>query len=369
MSRSVARLGPVAVHAEVLLVGLGIGATLGPSAGLGAGLAILLHEVGHAAAAALAGRRGPLRLHLASGEAYLDDDTSGPGVPLVLLAGAGLGGPLGWALGGALLGSGAASARALGESLRVFVLVWSAYQLAPVPVTDGGALLRRAASRWVGPLSAWRGTWALAAGGMAVAVLYVPFTLVLWLAGLALVLGRSEAGHVWALEAYARVEAGALDRAVVLARRAPRYLSARDRARVAEVGLYAALEREDEAAVEALLERLDPCAPRAVEATTWLLRRGRDLGAVVAERIHDAVDRERAPHLEREPYAELSFRHAIHEATRLRPESALGLLERAVAHGYDDAFRIEAEGGFDALRAHPRHARLLAGLRGGGGGG
>lgn len=366
--RTVVRLGPIRVHWEVLLVALVVAAAARPSVAVGLLVAIVLHEVGHAVAARAFPREGSekgIRIQLGSGAPYLGpEEVLHARDAAVLLAGPLLGGALAGLAGHAAALEGGAALRDVGAMTRALAGVWTAYQLAPLPVTDGGVLLRRGLSPRLGALPAWRLSWA---AGLLYAlgfVLWSPYFLepVVWLLGLSVILGRSEWGHVRHLEAWQAYRKGDLSRAVSLA--TVEHLPQADRARLAELGLHAALELDDVAGVERLVDRLGPAHPLRLEAVTWLLRKDRDLGALLAERTHDAVDAGKAAGIDRERYGDLSFRHAILEASRLRPESALGLIERALDHGFDDRDRLLAEGALDRLRGHPRFVRLLERLPG-----
>ena len=133
-----------------------------------------------------------------------------------------------------------------------------------------------------------------------------------------------------------------------------------------ELGLASALELEDDKAVESLAARLPPYHRAALGAAEWLLRRDRAYGARIAERALEAVDHERVREgeIDRERFADLTFWFAIHEAEALRFDSALGLLERAVAFGFDDLDRLEAEGRFATLFERARFVALVDRLRG-----
>lgn len=359
----VSRLGPLRLHWEVLLVALAIGLSQRPEHGVGFLLVVALHEAGHGLLSALwpaAGAERGLRLQLGSGAPYLSEVASTARDIVVLVGGAFLG--FGLALGFSFfvdLEPGPWSDLYL--PLRSYGATWLIYQLSGLPVSDLGVGLRRSLGpRW-GHLRVWWAEWALGAavGGALVASSPTWIEPVAWLGGLAVLLARGESAHIRHLEAFEAMERGQLERCLklVLGYRGGRAF----RGPLAELGVHAALELEHTSAVERLAEDLHPTAPLRLEAVVWLLRRDRDVGALFAERAHDRVDEDRAPQLDLERYADLSFYHAVFEARHLRPESAMGLLERAAKHGFSDRERWSAEGAFDAIRHRPRFLRLLDG--------
>lgn len=366
---AVAKLGPLRVHAEVVLVALGIGLWTTPEAGLAFFWAVLLHEVAHSALSALFTRpnaESGLRLQLGSGVPYLSDNEPLSSRDLaVLLAGPVLGAALGLGLAQALLAQPQAFFQRLGPSLIAFALIWNVFQLSPLPVADGGVILRRQLGSRLGRLRMWRLGWGL---GLAMGLALMAFSPaliepVVWLLGLSIFLARSEVGHVRLLEAYEAYDAGDPRRALEVIAQAPSHLPRPDRARLAELGLHAAFDLEDPGRVEGFIDALPGAHPLRLEAVTWLLRRDSAVGARAAERVHDAVDAEQLSLLDSEGYADLTFYHAVHEALHLRPESSLGLLERAVARGFKDRDRIEAEPSFDRLRTYPRFRSTLEQLK------
>ncbi|MEO1229768.1 MAG: hypothetical protein AAFZ18_12745 [Myxococcota bacterium] len=352
------QLGPLRLHWEVVLVALGVGVLGRPSLGAALAIVIVTHELGHAIAAALlrvrglAGTRMLLPIQLGSGVSYLPESSLDVRGGAVLLAGLGLGFPSALAI-GALIQDPVGSA-----DLRTVAEVWLVFQLVPAPVTDGGVLAQRLLEPRLGRVRSWWLGWALAAGVVSLLVWRWPGQLpvIAWLSGLAVLLGRSEAAHVRHLEIYDAFEAERWNEVIKAALRTR--LPPRERLAVAELGIHAGFELGDEAAVSELLLRLPAGQQLALEAATWLLRRGRADGAVFAERIHHRVDGGRP--VDAEAYADLAFFHAVYAAHQGHQETALGLLERAVEHGFDDADRWRAEGAFEGLRDHPRHRQLEA---------
>lgn len=337
-----------------------------PGFGVAVVVAVTLHEGAHALTAALLGRPARLRLQLGSGAAYLQTDRRLDGTDTaVLLAGSGLGGPAGWCLGfGLFHGVSGPYLPGFGAALMDVSVGWSLYQISPLPVTDGGVLLReRLEPRW-GAVRAWQATWVLGGLYAALWVAGSPRLLepCIWLLGLAVVLGRSEMGYVRRVEAFQALQRGQPQAALRRALEAPKSLPKHERHALARLGVYAGLQIEDAEGVEQLIVDVPAAAPEGLDAITWLLRLDRDSGGPAAERVHDSVDGERAGAFDRERYADMSFYHAIFEARRLRPESALGLLERAAAHGFDDRDRLELEGAFERLRRHPRFRAVADGL-------
>lgn len=367
MSAAVLPLGPIRVHVEVGLVALMIGVVVDPPVGLAFAIVVLLHELGHAMVAALwPAADGDLRvrLQLGSGTAYL------PRVPAplrdaaVLLGGAAIGLAVQLSLAFALDQGPHGFWRAVGDGLAGIGWSWTLYQISPAPTADGGALLRRIWARRFGRRRVGFGCWvafALLAGGV-LAIRPDLLEPVVWLVGLALLLARSESAHLAAAEVYDAFEAGQLDEAVRRAERAVARLPRAERARVAEIGVHAGIERGRAEAVLVLARELPAGSLLWLEAIRWLLARDVDGAAVEAERLHDGVDADRVRLDDDEAYAELCLAHAAFEAGHLRPESALGLLERAVDKGFDHRDRIHAEGAFTRLREHPRYARALARL-------
>lgn len=353
------RLGPLRFHWEVALVVAGLCALAGPSFGAAFLAVLALHELGHTSVALILGVRGPdpkavLRLQLGSGASDLPEGSFSSKDGAVLLGGPALG------LLGALVLAAALDERApeTASAVRTSAFVWSVFQMVPAPVTDLGALLTRVLQpRW-GRLRLWWGGWGLGALSVLALVATGPEWLgvIGWLTGLAILLGRSEAAHVRHLEIYDAFEAERWSEVLRAARRAQ--LPAREGVAVAELGVHAALEMEDADGVAELLERLPTGRPLALDAARWLLQRNDARGAAYAERLHDRVDRGGA--VASSIYAELAFYHAIQAARGHQHETALGLLERAATHGFDDRDRWCAEGAFEPFRNHPRYRRLTA---------
>jgi hypothetical protein len=151
----------------------------------------------------------------------------------------------------------------------------------------------------------------------------------------------------------------------VLARvkKLPEYLDKDDRAKLVELGLFAAKELGDAESAFELSAQLPPFRPVVMSTGEWLLTLGNSGGAKIAQRALDALDQERTKittEEERERYADLTFRYAVYEARELRLESALGLLERAASLGFADRDRIEAEPAFRPLADNPRWTKVLS---------
>ena len=358
-------LGPIRLHAEVVLVAGAVAIAVGPWWGLALVGAVLCHELGHAMSSALwpaPGAELGVRVQLGGGGAYLGAQVRPVRDAVVLVGGTALGLALGWGLATLLALGPRAPSAPLARVLPPTVVLWSVFQLLPFPPLDGGTLLVRVLGPRLGRRRTWWLGWGLGAATWAALVLLVPSARepAVWLAGLAVVLGRSEAAHLTALEVYDAYAAGHWGLAVDRAEAAMDRLPTAQRREVARVGLHAALERGRGEGVGALVARLPPGDPAALEAITWLLGRDMDAGGVEAERLHDAVDAERVGGIPDDVYADLCLYHAIHEARRLRPESAIGLLERAVDHGLDARTRVTAEPAFAALADRPRYRQVVA---------
>lgn len=331
-------------------------------------LAIVIHELGHALVARAAGGRGPVVLQLTGGGTYLSDLPGPKAQSAVLLAGPAAG-VLTFALGHALAGRFEGQYLAyFGGYLRFMAALWSIFQLLPFPPLDGGLLLRRVILGRLGSATtAWRLGWVLGFAAVLLLVSLEPRIMeaAVWLTGMTVLLGRAEAGYVRHVDAFSAWQRGEYKDVVRRVRSLPDYLEAADKVGLLELGVAAAIELEDEAAVEDLVAKLPAAHASCVKAAEWLLRRGRPFGARLAEQAFDALDAERvtAAQIHRADWADLAFRLAIFEAEALKDSSALGLLERATALGYDDLDRIEAEGAFDRIRENPRWHEVLAGIR------
>lgn len=365
MRPAVVPLGPLRVHIEVGLVGLAIGAIAGPPSGLAFVLALALHECGHALLAPLSGLSLSalrVRLQLGNGAAYLPRDCGRLAEVAVLVGGAAAGYGLIWIVSDQLMAQPRQSfAAATGYGLHYMGTVWTLYQLSPAPTADTGALLRR---WYAGRVGRRRLGWILWAASATLALILIAlrpaaFEPVVWLAGLVFILGRGEAAHLAAAEVYDAYDRGRHQQAVQLALDALPKLPRSERTRVAEIGLHAALEQRDRKGVAKLVSETPSGALLHLEAVSWLLTRDVDAGGLEAERLHDGVDSDRIAVADEEAYGELCFRHAAFEAQRLRPASALGMLERALEYGFDGGARLEAEGAFERLREHPRFMRVL----------
>ena len=275
-------------------------------------------------------------------------------------------GLLGWLL---FAASTTPLGRTAGWELRHAAFLWTAFQIIPFPPTDGGLLLCRWLEQKTGSATAaWRIAWAVALASSLLAVTLWPRALfpALWLIALAMALGRTEAGFVRHLDAFQAFERGEHRAVLEHVAKLPRWIAARDRAPLAALGLRSALELEDPAAVERFAAELPAHHQEVVRAATWLLASGRESGARLAERALDALDAERTQPgpAELERWADLAFYLAVFEAEGMRPESALGLLERAADLGFDDLARLETEPRLARVSAHPRFTRLTERLGG-----
>lgn len=373
------RLGPLHVRWDYLLVLLGTGVVAGltradPVGGLtvaGAlALAIAVHELGHSVAARAHGRPLSVVLQLTGGSSYVSGLGRRPAVATVLLAGP-LAGLLTFGAGELLVRSFPGQYAAfLGGHLRSMALIWSVYQLLPFPPLDGGLLLRRVLLARLGSATlAWRVGWALGFAAVLLLVSLEPRLLepAVWLTGMAVILGRAEAGYVRHVDAYGAWERGEHREVVRRVRALPDYLDTADQVALLELGVAAALEIEDEGAVEDLAAKLPAAHPSCVKAAEWLLVRDRAFGARLAEQALDALAAERvqADRVERDHWADLAFRLAIHEARALEDQSALGLLEQAQGLGFDDVDRLEHEPAFERVHGNPRWAALVDRMRSG----
>lgn len=347
-------LGPIRVRLEVLPIVLGVGLLSGSWQYALAFLAsIAIHEVGHAFAAQLYGSRAPLTLQLTGGGSYVRELPSVQSKIFVLLAG-----PIASAIFAAL-------SIFAGPEFFYVAMVWAVYQSMPFPPLDGGQILRIILSeRGVGATFAWRLGWLL---GFAIAVGLVLLDSnnlqpVVLLSGMALILGRGESGYVRHLDAYALWEKGEHRALLARVKNVPQYLDREDRARLLELGLFAAKEVDDPSAAEELAAQLPPFRPVVMSTGEWLLIRDHPAGAKIAQRALDALAEERVKLTvpeDRERYADLTFRYAVFEARALRMDSALGLLERAAEFGFSDRDRAEAEPAFKAFLATPRWTKVL----------
>ncbi len=339
---------------------------------LGAALAvvIIIHELGHALGATVVGLPFSVILQLTGGLAYLGSQDSRGKQAVILLAGP-VAGFVSFALGGVLVAQFPGELTGyFGALVQSMAVLWSVYQLLPFPPLDGGLLLRRTVLvRWVSATAAWRLCWVFGAAAGLLIVALEPRLLEagVWLAGMTVILGRAEAGHVRhvdAFDAWQREDYGEVLRRV---RGLPDYLHAEDRRALLGLGVSAGIELEDLAAVEEFAARLPAAHVSCVRAAEWLLVKKRDFGARLAEQAFDALDAERVSEAEidRDRWSDLAFRLAIHEARALKAGSALGLLERAHRLGFDNVDRLQAEGTFEELRENPRWTRLIQFMRSG----
>jgi Zn-dependent protease len=331
-------------------------------------LALFAHESAHYfMAVGVGGASAPLTLQVTGGGSYVRSIDSKAKTIMVLAAG-----PVASAL-----------LAVLALNLRLFVFeetplfsgffgalfyasaIWTIYQLTPFPPLDAGQILRVAlAPKYMGATAAWRVGWAL---GFVAAGAWVLFDVknaepAVLLTGMALILGRAEAGYVRHLDAYAAWEKRDYKRVIELVQRVPDYLDKSDRWSLLELGMFAAMESEDAASLETIAQKLPPHRPVVMKAAEWLLVRGKAFGAKIAQHALDALDHEvvKPNPEEKERFADVAFRFAVYEVKEGRVESALGLLERAVGLGFKDVDRIKADSDLARLETHPRFSAILA---------
>ena len=361
-------LGRLRIRLDVLAVVAG--ALLVSDATIAGALLIVIavHELGHAAAALLVTGRFSVTLQLTGASVYVRRIENKHHQAFVLVAGS-LAGLVPVGVGSALIIQyPGAWPGVFGAVLRYCAVVWSCFQLLPFPPMDGGILMRRVIlSDRASATRVWRASWA--AGFTIVAALVALESSLLepavWLTGMVVILGRSEAGYVRHMDAFAAWERGDFAEVIRWVRSMPDYVVRVDQIAILELGVAAARELEDAAAVEDFAARLPAAHATAVGAAEWLLLHRRSFGARLAEQAFDALDAERVSGatIDRERWGDLAFRLAIFEAEQLKMESALGMLERAAELGFDDVDRLEAEGAFARLVDRPRYARLLHRLR------
>lgn len=362
-------IGPVRLRIDFLLIPIGVALATQIPMGVAFFVAILAHELGHAIARrVVTGAPFVLYLQIGGGGSYVRDVTDARRQNLVLIAG-----PLASlvpAIVGHVVVHTVASTEVAwwGASLRFASLTWTAFQALPFPTLDVGLMLRRwLLKKTESATLAWRIGWLL---GFTVVVLVVTidFSLIawaLWLTLVAVLLGRAEATYVRHVDAFAAWERRDHLTVLVIVEKAPERTRREDLLPLVQLGLASALELEDDKRVETLAAKLPAHHPSALGAGEWLLRRDRPYGAKLAEHALEAVDHERVKRheIDAERYADLTFRYAIFEASELRLDSALGLLERAVDFGFDDLDRIEAEGSFAPIAQRSRYLVLLERLR------
>lgn len=352
------RLGPVHLHLEVLVLAAVLGAILSPAGGAAVLLVLLTHELAHALAAGLTGGPWHLRLQLGHGGSYLPDGPFDGRRFLVLLAGPVLGVLLGLGLGAALTAVHAQ----LGQFTQIGAVTWLGLQLLPWPVTDVGSVWVEGLGPRFGVLRVWWSGWlvgVMIAAGVVVLQPALLVPVVVW-AGLSVLLARNELAHLRHLKVYEAFEAGKYAE-VVAAARSPHWPSPL-RSAVAELGLHAALELDDEEGLAHLLPALDERSVIALEAATRLLQKAHAAGARAADRFHARVDGS-PKGVDVERYVELTYRHAVVSAREGRTATALGLLERALELGFDEFDRFEAEPAWQDLGPEPRLAAIRARLR------
>ena len=331
-------------------------------------MAILLHEVGHALAGYWASGRFSLTVQLTGGSIYIRRIPERGRQAIVLLAGPVAGVisvGLGWVLAARNFGTWLGM---FGSALRDYGLLWSCFQLLPFPPMDGGILVQRVLFSWEGrAIRVWQISWAAGLAVVIGAVAIEPRLLepAIWLTGMAVILGRSEAGYVHHLDAYTAWEQGHFKDVIRRVRGMPDYMVRDDKISLLELGIAAARELDDVRTVEDFASRLPAAHPTAVGAAEWLLMHERPFGARLAEQAFDALDAEMvsAREIDHERWGDMAFRLAIFEAQELKLESALGMLERAVDLGFDDVDRLEAEGAFGRLKERPRFQDVCARAR------
>ncbi len=361
-------IGPIRLRIDFLLIPAGVALATQVPLGVAFFLAILVHELGHAIARrVVTGAPFVLYLQVGGGGSYVRDVTDARRQNLVLVAGP-VASLLAALIGHVVVKTAASTELAWwGASLRFAALVWTVFQALPFPTLDVGLMLRRwLMKKTESATLAWRIGWLLGFTAV-VLVVTIDFSLIawaLWLTLVAVLLGRAQATYVRHVDAFAAWERRDYKTVLAMVEKAPERTRRDDLLPLVELGLAAALELEDDKRVETLAAKLPSHHPSALGAGEWLLRRGRPYGAKLAEHALEAIDHERVkPHeVDRERYADLTFRFAIHEASEGRHDSALGLLERAVEFGFDDVDRIEAEGSFGALKTRSRYLAVVARL-------
>jgi Zn-dependent protease len=357
-------IGRVRVRLEVVPIILGIAVIVHWEIALAFLVAVVLHEAAHwGVARALGGPSQSLILQVTGGGSYIRAIESTKKRIAVLAAGP--------------MASGAATLLALlaaifggpsiGKHASFFFYanaVWTMYQLTPFPPLDGGQILRvLLAPRFTSATTAWRVGWA---AGFVVAGAWVLVDLsyaqpVILLVAMALILGRGEAGYVRHLDAYAAWEKGDHAKVIRLVKKVPDSIDRNDRRTVLELGVFSAMELEDAAALEEITRQLPAHRPVVMKAAEWLLQRDNPYGAKLAQHALDALDQELTKPMpdELEAFADLLFRYAVYEARAFHPDSALGLLERAIDLGFRDADRLRADADLTAVESHPRYRTLV----------
>ena len=343
------------------MVMVGVGLYAGVINAVALAVVIALHELGHALASPQ-----PFRLYLqmTGGVDYIKQAEGGRR-PVVLLAGLGLGASA--IAFGLLVGRMGGVGVEIGLGLFQAGLIWTGFQLMPFPPMDGGLLIEPRLSKLVGS-AVWcfRLQWLLGALLVGALVWVMPQLLepAVWLTGMAVILGRSYAGYIRHLDAYRSWEKGEHAAVLQKVKSAPEYLDKRDRAPLLELGVLSAIELGDAQAIERFAGQLPAYHSATVKAADWLLRHDKPYGAQLAERAFDALDAEvvKRAQIEEDRWADLALRLAVFEAVELRPESALGLLERALDLGFDNLDRLEAEGALKSLHESPRWEKIISRL-------
>jgi hypothetical protein len=309
---------------------------------------VALHELGHGVVgAALANK--PLRfdLQLGAADAYLSPSDR-PAVRWTV-TGFGLLLSLTYAAVRTGLGLDASAAWA-----------WLAYQVFPLPASDGGVLLRDAWSRrGQGHIDAYRRTFLV--GGVSLAALLAAlwtadvmgaFGLALALGALGVIVAETERPALVHLEAHRAWSEGRYTDVFAWTDRMRRG-SRRLKQLVRELAVRSAMETRELDRVDRYGATLPPSDPARLDAAELLLDHDHEAGARWAE---DAVaDLERAPGAwsdgQREQLRSVLVRFALYESRSARPRSAAAMLERAQSLGpVDLEWLAYAEGG----------ARLLA---------
>ncbi len=361
------RLGAVCVRWDVIIVLVAMSIISHWTTALGFFLVLAIHELGHALAAYKFSGKFTYIIQLTGGISYLRNESSAFGQRAILLAGP-LSGLIPLGIGHLLvLWNPNYEVARLGAVLQFCAILWSLFQLSPFPPMDGGILLRCTLGAKLGNATwAWRLGWLLGFASVVLAVaadqnLLEPLA---WLTGMAVILGRSDAGYVRHLDAYAAWERGDYREVVNRVEKLPDYLALEDQIALMDLGLAAALELEDKGGVEEMAARLPAARPSVVGAAQWLLQKDRPFGSRLAQQAFDALDSERVKRTEidAEAWADLAFRYAEFEARGLNPDSALGLLERAVELGFDQRDWLEASAAFDSLKERSRYKALIVKL-------
>ncbi|MEO1335086.1 MAG: hypothetical protein AAFV29_05565 [Myxococcota bacterium] len=321
--------------------------------------AVFFHELGHFAVSRVLGGTSGLLLQVGGGRAYLKGiEGTGPQVAVLVAGG----------LAGLVPFTASLYLEYFGAELRNWVTLWTLYQWLPFPPLDGGqiwsiTLLRRTKSSLVRWRSLWlSGLLVVVALGVTVPQLIQPL---LYFTAMAVLLARSEAGAMRYADAYQAWEEGDHRTVIDRALSAPSYLSDDELTLLAVLGLASARAIDDDEALEALAEILPPHHPERLRVAEQLLRGGRAEGTVLARLAFEAFDGGRVSRkeIDDEQWADLAFHYASAEAAGGRRDTALDLLERAEALGFDHLDRLQADHALAGLEDQPRYRAVVERLQ------